>query len=273
MNQDKLFKELYEKSKEENKILTPVEVINYFHHHFDEDPNVSCETWGIDNTGRPILSYTFGHGPQSILLYAFADPAEAVGGTGIIALSKLLMDKQSELSKLNYSWVIVPCLNFVDQPNHGLENSKLQKTAAQEVDWCVSDPRPETTAILQIASAYKPIFTFPLHDEFHHPEYVAPYCGLGKAIDVDTASNITALFAQYNMQMNHEYADKELGEGFFIMESIGEEIKNSTFYAFSQYGQVLVCEIPNTNKANDSELVFLQMAIGFTVLNDTISKS
>ena len=157
-----------------------------------------------------------------------------------------------------------------DQPNDGKSLAKMQKSAAQEVDWFVHDPRPETTAILNVADKYKPVFTFPLHDEYHHTQYVDPYCGLGQPISIESRDAIVESLQEFSMGLNPEYTDPALGDGFFIMSSIGEEIKVSTFYRFSQMGQVLVCEMPTMEGIKDCDLVYLQLKIGMLVLRDTL---
>lgn len=265
-----LLQELFEECKKYSEILPPVEVIHQFESIYQKHSHIQREEWGCDSSGRAILSYSIENGSDSIFLYAFPDPGEAVGGTAILCLINLLLDKATALSQLPYRWIFIPCMNFVDQPNDGLANAKVMKTVFQEIDWCVDNPRPETTAILEIANKYKPIFSFPLHDEYHNERYVAPYIGIAKTIQKTAALDVRNLFEALQMDMNPKYSDDELGDGFFQMSSIGEEYFNSTFYHLSLFGQVIVVEMPNNPNVANSILLYLQLAAGIQILLELI---
>lgn len=257
--------ELFTACQYEPSILPPVDVLERFEALYKRYPALTRRQWGEDTSGRPLYSYHVEHGEETIFMYAFPDPGEAVGGTGLLALLRLLLDPESYMASLPYRWVFVPCLNFVDQPDKGRSLRKLMKTASQEVDWCVSAPRPETTAVLDIADTYKPIFTFPLHDEYHHRRYVAPYIGLARPIDEDIAMRVRTLFTDHGVELDREYCSEPMGEGFFLMPEIGEEYLNSTFHHCAHYGQVLVVEIPSQSELPDVILTYLQLVTGLIV--------
>ncbi|PLX16961.1 MAG: hypothetical protein C0601_08765 [Candidatus Muiribacterium halophilum] len=266
MDMNKMISEIKSFAKGVDDILSPVEVIEWFENIAKENNKIKEEIYNKDETGRDIKCYVIGKG-ETILLYAFPDPGEAVGGTSIKVLTQLLLDEQSSISKMPYRFVIVPCLNFLDQPNNGVKNERLQKTRAQEVDWCLSDPRLETRAIIKIAKKYEPKLTFPLHDEWHSKEYVDPYLGVDPVISKKLATEITEIFAGYDMEMNSEYDDPEMGKGFFNMKSIGPEYKNCTFSLFAKMGHVFVCEVPYGKNLKASSLVEIQLSVFISFIN------
>jgi hypothetical protein len=268
---DNLLAEFRDYADSVDKILSPVAVMDRFCKLAENNPLIKVEGWGKDKSGREILSYCLGKGEFTILMYGFPDPGEAVGGTSLLAFTELFLNSQSLFSSLPLKIVVVPCLNFVDQPNDGVENVKVQKTAAQEVDWCVHAPRPETKAILDIAAAYRPALTYPLHDEWHGAEYVPPYVGVDPLIDAGLVNFIADFFGTMGMSMNQEYSHKDMGTGIFLMPEIGEEYKNCTYSHFAKYGQVFICEVPYHKDLSPSQLVYIQCAIGvaFILKNGT----
>ena len=64
MNLSVLFSELKDECQNVERILPPVKVIQFFSDKFDQTPHFFREVGGRDNSGREILSYTFGEGGQ-----------------------------------------------------------------------------------------------------------------------------------------------------------------------------------------------------------------
>lgn len=175
-----IIKNVKETTRWVRTILPPVEILNQCRKISEKDKRLSQIIIGKSKKGTPIEAYSFGQGDKNILFYGFPDPGEAVGGTGILALVLALLNGNSFLNSLtnslNLKWNFIPCLNFDDQPEKGCEFvTVMRDPAIREVDWCLNNPRPETKALIQHAEKNKPVFTFPLHDEFHSGESIPVY--------------------------------------------------------------------------------------------------
>ena len=212
-------------------------------------------------------------GPTSasnILFYGFPDPGEAVGGTGILFLLKAIQAGHPFLRDLTIRWNFIPCLNFDDQPNHGIGHSSIQKTEAQEVDWLAHKPRPETTALLQLSEELKPIFIFPLHDEWHCHEPIPCYFPVSRPLPESICSGIREILEFSGFEISAETQHPTMGTGFFDMMQI-PDIANSTFLRFSQYGTVFICEMPDNPSIGPSATVAAQLAAGLFVLESCLT--
>lgn len=252
------------------ELLPPNRVIEYFSGMARYDNRFIERNLGKDSSGRDIFSYSFGNGENHCLFYAFPDPGEALGGRGIIALANLLQTGVCNFKHLPVTWHFLPCLNFVDQPDNGNSLQAVMKKPDQEVDWCLNNPRPETTALLQLANSIRPCFTFAMHDETHSAAEMPSYLGVTRRLSPEAVRLIRTVFARCGVKFNADYRDEQMGEGFFVMSSIGEEYGNSTFSRMADYGQVLVADIARTAGLKASDLVFLQLAAGLIAMNETL---
>jgi len=253
--------------------LMPAEkVIEYFSTMAKYDNRFIEKKIGSDASGRDIFSYSFGNGPHNCLFYAFPDPGEAIGGRGIIALANLLQIGACNFKSMPVTWHFIPCLNFIDQPDNGKSLQKVMKKPDQEVDWCLNNPRPETTALLQFADMVKPCFSMGMHDEAHCDELINSYIGLTRPLSTEAVNLVRTVFYKCQATLNSDYRDPQMGEGFFTMSSIGEEFKNSTFSHLNSYGQVMVADIGRSANLKTADLVFLQLAAGLIGMDDAITR-
>jgi hypothetical protein len=203
------------------------------------------------------------------LLYGFPDPGEAVGGTGLLCLMKALKANHPFLEDIRLNWNFIPCLNLDDQPDNGKSLSKVMKTSEQEVDWLVRDPRPETTALLEVAAQLQPRFIFPLHDEWHCHEEIPCYMPVSRPLARDVLQGLRTLLESFGLKISKTIIDPDMGEGFLNMGSVAE-IKNSTFYEFDKSGTVFICEVPDIEGQPDSTVVAAQIAAGLFVAANVI---
>jgi hypothetical protein len=270
---DSLLYQLQSETTLIKEILPPVKVIEFFSTLAKYDNSIKEFEIGEDKSGRKIYRYSIGNGPADVLFYAFPDPGEALGGTGIVSIVNLLHKGAGTFNHLPVTWHFIPCLNFVDQPNEGKTLEKVMKTKSQEVDWCLNNPRPETTALLKAIEEIKPKFTFAMHDEYHSENAISPYIGVTKNLAEQSFNRIRQLFKRFNLNMNPDYSDKEMGEGFFNMSSIGEEYKNCTYSEIEKYGQVFIAELSQHEHLSPAEIVFLQLSMGFIALAEVLPKA
>lgn len=216
-------------------------------------PGLRHEVLGHDANGEPIDGYTFGDGPGSTLWYGFPDPGEAVGATGLLALARALVAGEPRLAALGLTWWFIPCLNLLDQPDGGHSLAVCQKTAAQEVDWCLSDPRPETTALLGLAARARARTVFPLHDEYHCgepiPGYAVSSAPLGAALEAAVVAAVG----------DHPW------EGFMDMPDV-PDYANSTFSVMARDGLVFICEVSRQPHLAPRDLVAAQLGACLAVL-------
>jgi hypothetical protein len=144
----------------------------------------------------------------------------------------------------------------------------MRDPKVREVDRCVDNPRPETTALLNIAREYKPFFTFALHDEFHSGENIPVYCGVSSALDFQVTNRMRKHISDFGFEIDRSNKHAEMGEGFFVMkEAFGEaDYSNSTFSIFSESGLVLGCELSCQENTAPRTLVATQITIGLEAM-------
>ncbi len=245
------------------KILPAVDVIS-------EAESIAKGWFNISEIGKSDKGFSIqlmsqpGSNPQNALLYGFADPGEAVGGTGLLCLMRALREGHSFLADMKYNWNFIPCLNLDDQPNAGKTLDKVMKTGSQEVDWLVQTPRPETKALLEIASRLQPKFVFPLHDEWHCREEIPCYMPVSHVLPKNVCHGLRDILESFGLKISSEIVDPLMGPGFLNMESVSD-IKNSTFYEFGKYGTVFICEMPDLLGKPDEQIIAAQMAAGLFV--------
>lgn len=252
------------------ELMPPNKVIEYFSNMARYDNRFVERNLGKDNSGREIFSYSFGNGSNHCLFYAFPDPGEALGGRGIVALANLLQAGVCNFKHLPVTWHFLPCLNFVDQPDNGQSLQPVMKKPDQEVDWCLNNPRPETTALLRLADSIRPCFTFAMHDEAHSGAEMPSYLGVTQRLSPQAVQLIKTVLGRCGVKLNADYRDEQMGEGFFVMSSIGKEFMNSTFSRMADYGQVLIADIARSANLKASDLVFLQLAAGLIVMDEAL---
>jgi hypothetical protein len=239
-----------------SKVLSPNDLIS----QLEKLNGLRKELLETSQRGHKIDLFSIGKGPNTFW-YGFPDPGEAVGATSILCLLKELLKPNSLLNNFHVTWNFIPCLNWDDQPDDGRTLSKVMKTEKQEVDWLVDSPRPETIAVLNCAQKLKPIFTFPLHDEFHCADAVPVYFPVSHKISNQDAIELKKIIQNFGMTISSEVKSLEMGDGFLLMTEISD-IRNSTFYELSKHGLVLICEVPNENLISQQDLIATQIAIG-----------
>lgn len=259
-------------TEQATELIPPEKVIEYFATMAKYDNRFTEKIIGTDASGRDIFSYSFGNGPHSCLFYAFPDPGEALGGRGLMALANLLQIGACNFKNMPVTWHFIPCLNFVDQPGNGKSLQKVMKKPEHEVDWCLNNPRPETTALVQFADMIKPCFSMGMHDEAHCDEHIDSYIGVTSPLSKEAVNLVRTVFFKCQANLNKDYQDQQMGEGFFTMSSIGAEFNNSTFSHLCRYGQVMVADIGRAANLRNADLVFLQLAAGLIGMSDAITR-
>lgn len=253
-------------------ILPPVEILKQCRKISENDKKLSRIIIDKSEKGIPIEAYSFAQGDKNILFYGFPDPGEAVGGTGVLALILALLNGNSFLNSLtnslNLKWNFIPCLNFDDQPKKGCEIVKVMRDPAiREVDWCLNNPRPETKALIQHAEKNKPVFTFPLHDEFHSGESIPVYFPVSRLLPIKVCDAVRKGVTAFGFSINDSYNHPIMGQGFFEMKEAAPDYCNSTFSLLSSYSLVFACEISCIDQTTPADMVAAQLAAGLTVLN------
>ena len=252
-------------------ILPPVAVLEECRKLAASSSTLQRREIGKTEVGRPIEAYAFGGGDNSALLYGFPDPGEAVGGTLILALLHGLISGDAYLTALDITWHFIPCLNFDDQPRSGrVLEEVFRDPQKREVDWCLDNPRAETTALLEYAKLVRPIFTFPLHDEYHSGESIPAYIGLSEALCPNTCNYLREAIRAFGLSVQAKDPHPEMGQGFLDMSIFGDEYYNSTFSVLAQCGLVFICEISQEN-VKASNLVGAQLAAGLIAVKQILN--
>jgi hypothetical protein len=132
------------------RILPPVEVIQVCQKMAASHPFVRSVLIGETENGKPIRAYEIGKSKNTVLMYGFPDPGEAVGGTAIVCLLRAIIESSPFIKTFDAAWRFIPCLNLDNQPDEGRTIRPVMKSEyGKEVDWCIQNPRPETTALLE----------------------------------------------------------------------------------------------------------------------------
>lgn len=255
-----------------DRLLPPVELEAAFALLASEHQELQSQVLGTSGKGHPIRLYRWGHGPVPVLWYGYPDPGESVGGTGIYALVRGLLQGLDWLTALPLSWYFIPCLNFDDQPDAGRSLGKVMKTPAEEVDWCLHRPRPETTALAELLQSVKPALTFPLHDEYHCHEALPVYFPVQPALPALLCEQLRTYTAAYGFDLDSGHTHRTMGAGFFEMAEIGAEFSRSTFCLAAEFGQVFIVEPCWQPKQAPLKPAAFQLACCLEVLYHTLAK-
>jgi hypothetical protein len=128
-----------------------------------------------------------------------------VGGTLILILMEALSKNQYELNKYDVKWLFIPCLNFYDQPNNGKQLGKtFRDKNTREVDWCLSNSRPETVAFVDLVNNEKPILTYALHDEYHCAKSLPLYFVLTKPAHIALAKKLRSMANSFGYKTDRQ---------------------------------------------------------------------
>ena len=207
-------------------------------------PGVTRHTIGEDETGRAIEAYEFGTGQTPLLAYGFPDPGEAVGGNALLALMRHHAAGGASNLTADFRFHVIPVLNAVDQPGEGDSLETTYKSLdRREVDWCLDHPRPETRALLEYADVVEPSATFPLHDEFHADDHEAGYVLTDRVVDAGIAGRMSAWIRRV-VPIADAPVHETMGPGFAVMAEIADDWDQSTFSVLSEWGPVVIPEVP-----------------------------
>lgn len=249
-------------------ILPPRDVIATCH-GIALDPRIDTHCIGTTEMGREIHAFEMGSGP-SVLLYGFPDPGESTGGTGIVNLMYALLKEHAFLQSYGVRWCLIPCLNLDDQPDDGKTIQPVMRSAkVREVDWCVANPRSETTALLQYVRAVQPAFSFPLHDECHCGEAIDMYFPVTSDLPVEACDRVRALLSHLGVPISTKISDPTLGAGFFKADKT-PDFTNSTFATMAQTGPVFIAEVSLRPEFSASQTVATQLGVGLIALASCI---
>jgi len=242
-------------------ILPPFEVLGRFREAARKGM-VERHVLGTSRGGHPIEAFTTDAGKRSTLWYAFPDPGEAVGGTVLCVLLEALARGDTIFDRLGTRWSWIPCLNLDDQPADGRRLEPVKKAAdVREVDWCVHNPRPETTALLSHAAAIRPDFIYALHDEYHSGESLPVYLPTSVVWDDRFCHDVRQSLEAVGFRIHEGITHPTMGTGFLQMGG-APDYPNSTFHALSKHGPVLICEVSPQLDLKDADLVAAQLAVG-----------
>lgn len=255
-----------------DEILPPVKLLNECKNISNENNKLHRKTMGYSKSNHPIEVYEFGESDKSILIYGFPDPGEAIGGTTILSIIKRLILNDKLLMGFNLKWILIPCLNFEDQPENGTKLVKMMKNKEQEIDWRLDNPREETKVLIELANKYKPVITIPLHDEFHCEERIPIYFPVSPKIDQNFSKELRECIEYYGLEIDKSINDTEMGYGFFEMSEWAKDYHNSTFSILSKYGQVIVCELSDIKALKRRKLCEIQATIILKVIEKILNK-
>ena len=254
-------------------ILPPLEVLRECKALARANESVRELEIGKTESGQCLNAYEFGHGQAHALFYGFPDPGEALGGTSILSLLRGLTEGDDFLTSLDVTWHFIPCLNLDDQPDGGRTLCNVFRDPdTREVDWCVANPRSETIALLDYARSTSPVFTFPLHDEYHSGVSIPVYVIVSECLAPAESERVRACLQSFGLRLRTKDPHNVMGTAFEVATDLGEEYFNSTFSRMANYGLVAVCEISQQEGIPSSALVAAQIAVGLIFLDVALKK-
>lgn len=252
-------------------IMPPREVLNAAHRIGTSENGFHHRRGGLSAQGNPIDVFEFGCGTRTVFWYGFPDPGEAVGATGIVALMEALAEGHPSLNTQDIHWIFIPCLNLDDQPDEAEFWQTIRKRSDQEVDWCVSEPRPETAMLLEISANSRPQFTFPLHDEWHAHEEIPVYFPVSRVMSASVCDRIRAHFAYHDLTLTDDFKHSSMGRGFVLMRELEGDFANSTFAHFAEHGLVAICEVCDNGRISARDLVATQIGFGLVAQAEALA--
>ncbi len=256
-------------SSEVTAILPPLQVLRDCEAIRKTNADVRELTIGHTESGHALKAYEFGQGQNHVLFYGFPDPGEAVGGTTILCLLRGLTESKEMLCLFDTTWHFIPCLNLDDQPDGGRSLSTVMRDPnIREVEWCVSNPRSETQALLDYVNTISPIFTFPLHDEYHSGETIPLTVLVSECLDFDVCERIRTCVRYFGLLLEQKNPHETMGTTFRVAsEFAGTEYSNATWSLIETHGLVTACEVSQQEGISAHTLVATQISIGLTLLN------
>ena len=254
-------------ASEFGEILPAFQVLHECHTLAEANRAVRELSIGHTEAGTVLQAYEFGQGAAHVLLYGFPDPGEAVGGTTILALLRGLVAGNEFLRSKDVTWHFIPCLNLDDQPDGGRSLGRVfRDRSIREVEWCVENPRSETSTLLSYVNAISPRFVFPLHDEYHCGESIPVYAIISEVVAPDVCEQVRTCLQSFGLRLRNEHPHKTMGTAFELATDYGEEyLKKSTFSRMARYGLVAVCEVSQQEGVTPASLVAAQIAVGMAV--------
>lgn len=244
-------------TEQATELLPATKVIEYFTNMAKYDNRFSENLVGKDESGKDIYSYSFGNGPHNCLFCAFPEPDAALGGRGIIALANLLQAGACNFKHMPITWHFIPCLNFAHY-------------SEKKANRCLSSL--ENATLLKAANQIKPCFTFAMHDEVYANKTTPSYLGVTRRLATKSVKLIKTVFARCGVQLSNGRHDPEMGDGFFLMDSIGPEPSSPIVAQLANHGQVITTALDGTNNLKISDLVFLQLAAGLITMDAIIKQ-
>jgi hypothetical protein len=265
----KLIDLAFQVSRSVNEVLPPVEVRRAMVDLASRHSSLSHEKLGFSPRGTPIDVYTFGVTGPHVLSYGFPDPGEGLGATGVYHLLRGLVERPSMTDDLPAVIHFIPCMNPDDQPDEGRTIQTVHKRRdIKELDWCVDNPRRETSILLNYAARVQPRFTFALHDEYHCHEVIPVYFGVGTPLQARTVDLIREVCRRVGLEIAKDPTHPTMGDGFFVMADCGPEYVKSTFSRFAEIGGTIVAEMSWHPDIPTRDIVFAQLAAGLIALTE-----
>lgn len=256
------------------RILPPVDVLHRCQEMAAASPSLLRSVLiGETESGKPIHAYECGENQNTVLLYGFPDPGEAIGGTAIVCLLQALVESSPFLQRFDVAWRFIPCLNVDDQPDEGRTLRPVMKNEyGREVDWCLQQPRQETTALVEYAKRIKPAFSFPLHDEYHCGEPLDAYFGVVGHIPDRFAIRIREYVRRFGVPVSAEVTSATWGDGFFEFHAGCQDYGNSTFSLLAQTGPVFIAEVSKRPELSPADTVALQLGTGLIAMSSVVAQ-
>ena len=139
-------------------------------------------SYGLSRQGESLLALRLGNGPGRVLVYAFPQPDEPLGGVALLRLAQRLLEDDGLRQRA--TWTLLPCVDPDGaRRNEGWFTAPLdlgtyvrrhfRPPEGEQVEWAFpsdnpawpwDSPLPETRALQALIEDVRPALLLPLHN-------------------------------------------------------------------------------------------------------------
>lgn len=158
------------------------DLLKEFHDLAANSGQATLRIYGYSRKGETLLALELGQGPRRILVYAFPQPDEPLGGIVALHLARLLLEEEEPLRSAR--WLLLPCVdpdgarrnegwfsrpldlaNYARRHFRPPEGEQVEWTfPSDDPAWPWERPIPETQALQALLDDFRPETLVPLHN-------------------------------------------------------------------------------------------------------------
>lgn len=195
--------------------------------------------------------YSFGNGSHHCLFFAYDT---SIATNGLVILCNLLQRGSCNFEHLPLTWHL-----FIAS-NEKHENSKNQDTR-------IITANHQVDTMISVIDSIKPAFSLVMRDFENANSTTLPgHIGISRPLNKKIAHSVSNLFDRFQLPLDTSFKDSDMGEGFYMLNSISENRNNPNLTSLVRHGQTMIIN-PGQNQNDPGNLVFLQLAPAFIAID------